>query len=212
MNPLQLLKGLHLAIRRLEGRILSRHRVNRIEPSATGFALHVGADRFYAPIVVLAAGIATRALARDIGLDVPVRPQRGQILVTQRLAPFLPLPCSGLRQTAEGTLMIGATQEEVGEDVSATAEAAVRLAHKAARIVPALGDVPLVRQWAGLRVMTPDSYPIYAQSERWPGAFAAVCHSGVTLAALHAQQIAGHVAGGGLPDTLQTFDERRFDV
>ena len=37
----------------------------------------------------------------QVGLAVPVRPQRGQILVTERLAPLLPLPASGLRQTAK---------------------------------------------------------------------------------------------------------------
>ena len=48
----------------------------------------------------------------------------------------------------------------------------------------------LVRHWAGLRIMTPDGYPIYAQSESHPGAFVALCHSGVTLAAVHADEVA----------------------
>jgi glycine/D-amino acid oxidase-like deaminating enzyme len=69
---------------------------------------------------------------------VPVRPQRGQVLVTERLAPFLPLPASGLRQTGEGTVMIGATQEEAGFDVSTTGDAAARLSRKTVDIVPAL--------------------------------------------------------------------------
>lgn len=212
VNPLQLLQGLHQAIRRLGGRILPRHEVGQIDPSASGFTVHAGGARFAAPRLVIAAGIATGVLAGAVGLSVPVRPQRGQVLVTQRLAPFLPLPCSGVRQTAEGTVMIGATQEEVGADISTTAAAAGRLARRASRILPALADVQLVRQWAGLRVMTPDGYPVYSQSEVWPGAFAAVCHSGVTLAALHAQQLAGHIAGGTLPDSLQPFHERRFHV
>jgi glycine/D-amino acid oxidase-like deaminating enzyme len=60
--------------------------------------------------------------------------------------------------------------------------------------------------------MTPDSYPIYAQSEAHPGAFVALCHSGVTLAAVHAVRVADAIAAGVLPDSLDVFHQRRFDV
>ena len=79
--------------------------------------------------------------------------------------------------------------------------------------MPALAGATLVRHWAGLRIMTPDSYPIYAQSEAHPGAFVALCHSGVTLAAVHAASVADAIAAGALPETLSTvFHQRRFDV
>jgi glycine/D-amino acid oxidase-like deaminating enzyme len=117
-----------------------------------------------------------------------------------------------LRQTGEGTVMIGATQEETGFDVSTTSEAAAELSRKTLRLVPALANATLVRQWAGLRVMTPDSYPIYAQSQAYPGAFVTLCHSGVTLAALHATIIADAIAAGALPASLDVFHQRRFDV
>ena len=61
---------------------------------------------------------------------MPLRPQRGQILVTERLAPLLPLPSSGLRQTSDGTVMIGATQEEVGFDTSTTDHGGASLSAK----------------------------------------------------------------------------------
>jgi glycine/D-amino acid oxidase-like deaminating enzyme len=80
------------------------------------------------------------------------------------------------------------------------------------RIVPALARAQLVRQWAGLRIMTPDSYPIYAQSPSHPGAFVAVCHSGVTLAAFHAGDLAAAIAAGALPNDLSPFHMSRFDV
>src|SRR5262249_28573472 len=117
-----------------------------------------------------------------------------------------------VRQTREGTVMIGATQEEVGFDTSTTVAAAANLSARALRIIPALKSARIVRHWAGLRVMTPDSYPIYAQSPSCPGAFVALCHSGVTLAALHASVIADAVAGGSLPASLAMFHQGRFDV
>ena len=42
-----------------------------------------------------------------------------------------------------------------------------------------------MRTWSALRVMSPDGFPIYDQSQFFPGAFVATCHSGVTLAANH---------------------------
>ena len=46
------------------------------------------------------------------------------------------------------------------------------------------GDTAEVRR--ALRVMSPDGLPIYEQSPTAPGAFLITCHSGVTLAAVHA--------------------------
>jgi glycine/D-amino acid oxidase-like deaminating enzyme len=147
-----------------------------------------------------------------IGLEVPLHPERGQILVTERLAPVLPVPASGLRQTGEGTVMIGVTQEKVGYDLSTTSAAAVRMTRKALRILPELGKARLVRQWSCLRVMTPDGYPIYASSPVYPGAEIATCHSGVTLASFHAGPYAQAMARGRHLQTLNAFPLERFNV
>lgn len=78
--------------------------------------------------------------------------------------------------------------------------------------MPKLAALSLVRQWSGLRVMTPDSYPIYAQSESHPGAFVLLCHSGVTLAAVHAERLAEAIDSGSLPLALDPFHHRRFSA
>jgi len=211
-NPLRLLSALHAALVRLGGQIRGNATVRAITAAGPDFRLDLGHEAITAPRIVIAAGLGSPALARQVGLDIPLRPQRGQILVTERLPAFLPLPASGLRQTADGTVMIGATNEEVGYDTSTTGDAAARLSRTALRTVPALAEAGLVRQWAGLRVMTPDSYPIYAQSESHPGAFVALCHSGVTLAAFHAESLAAAIAAGALPDSLSPFHQSRFNV
>lgn len=211
-NPLRLLSALHAGIQRLGGTIVGATKVRKIHRSPSGFTLETGSETYSAPRIVIAAGLGSQALGAQVGLDVPLRPERGQILVTERIAPFLPLPGSGLRQTRDGTIMIGATQEDVGFDVTTNASAAARLSARALRVVPALAQATLVRQWAGLRVLTPDHCPVYAQSETHPGAFVAVCHSGVTLAAIHAETIARGVIDGALPSSLEIFHQRRFDV
>jgi glycine/D-amino acid oxidase-like deaminating enzyme len=60
--------------------------------------------------------------------------------------------------------------------------------------------------------MTPDNNPIYQQSASCPGAFAATCHSGVTLAAMHAGPIAEWVAGSGEQNLINHFSTDRFNV
>ena len=60
--------------------------------------------------------------------------------------------------------------------------------------------------------MTPDGLPLYEQSQEYPGAFVANCHSGVTLAASHAGPLADAIVAGALPERLSAFSSARFDV
>jgi glycine/D-amino acid oxidase-like deaminating enzyme len=162
--------------------------------------------------VVLAAGVDNVRLAPMVGLNVPVRPQRGQLIVTERTAPFLHYPMQTVRQTDEGTVMIGDSQEEVGADPSVTRDVTAVLAHRAIRLFPQLANMNIVRSWGCLRVMTKDGFPIYEQSVACPGAFNASCHSGVTLAAAHALFLAPQIAAGELSRDLAPFGTKRFDV
>jgi glycine/D-amino acid oxidase-like deaminating enzyme len=213
VNPLRLLAALQTAFLRQGGQLRNHHTVTAINAlPGGGFEVRAGEYQARAERVVIAAGLGSSALGAMVGLDVPVRPQRGQILVTERLAPMLPLPASGLRQTTEGTVMVGVTQEDVGYDLGTTTQAAVRMTRNALRILPDLAKARLVRQWACLRILTPDGGPVYASSPLHPGADIALCHSGVTLASIHAGSYARALAGGSLPDTLDVFHHERFNV
>lgn len=213
VNPLQLLAALQKAYLRRGGQLRSNSSVTAISQLSTGgFEVTAGAYRARAERVVIAAGLGSSKLGPMVGIEVPLRPQRGQLLVTERLAPLLPVPASGLRQTSEGTVMIGVTQEDVGYDLATTSEGAVRMVRKALRILPDLAKVKLVRQWSCLRVMTPDGNPVYASSLSHPGADLATCHSGVTLASLHAGPYAKALLEGVLPSSLSVFNHGRFNV
>jgi glycine/D-amino acid oxidase-like deaminating enzyme len=212
-NPLRLLAALQAAYLRRGGTLLSRHPVDAIEPvPGGGFLVRAGSTRHAAAQVVIAAGLGSRTLGAMVGLDVALRPQRGQILVTERLAPLLPVPASGVRQTGDGTVLIGLTQENVGYDISTTADAAARMSRKALSVLPDLAGARLVRQWSCLRVMTPDGCPVYAGSAQYSGAWTALCHSGVTLASFHAGPLARALDDGALPDHLDAFHHERFAV
>lgn len=212
-NPLRLLAALHAGIVKLGGGLIGGHQVHSLQSDGKGnFTIGFGETRITTSRVVIAAGLGSKALAAHVGLDVPIYPERGQILVTERLEPFLPLPMSGLRQTREGTVMIGATSDGENYDTSTTITSGTALASRAIRRIPALSQVKLVRQWTGLRIMTPDGHPIYAESESHPGAFVALCHSGITLAAAHSTMLAADILAGKLSPYFEPFHHRRFDV
>ena len=208
-GPLYLLRALHAGFTAKGGRYRSGAKVRNIQ---RGFRVETDAGAFEAPKVLLAAGNGIPPLAGKVGLNVPTAPERGQVLVTERVERFLPMPMGNIRQTAEGTVMIGATQETVGFDTGTTLEAARGLAQRAIRVLPALERMRLVRSWAALRVIPPDRCPIYDESESHPGAFVATMHSGVTLAAVHAARLPEWIAEGRAPDGFEAFSARRFDV
>jgi hydrogen cyanide synthase HcnC len=211
-NPLRLLRGLHTGLQRRGASYLPEHPVERIQPNAKGFGIVTPRGTIAADRVVLTAGLGNARLAPMVGLAAPVRPQRGQILVTERVRPFLHHPVSTVRQTDEGSVMIGDSQEEAGFDLTVGTGVLGTMAERAIRKFPVLASLRVVRTWAALRVMTPDGFPIYQQSPAHPGAFLATCHSGVTLAAAHAMHLAPHILDGTLPDSFAPFHAQRFHV
>lgn len=211
-NPLHLLRALHAGLLGLGGDYRAEHRVNTITHSAVGFELDCGGRKVTAERVVLAAGLGNAALAPTLGLGAPVAPERGQILVSERLEPVLSLPTGIVRQTGAGSLLFGDSVEDVGLDDGTTSVVMGAIARRAVTAFPYLRDVRVVRAWGALRVMTPDSYPVYGQSTTCPGAFVACCHSGVTLAAAHAGEIASWIAGDAPPAQLHALSAERFDV
>ena len=211
-NPLNLLHALHRGFVDQGGRYLPNTTVGDIEAAPGDFRFHTADGEIAAPKVVLAAGLGNAALAPRFGLMAPVRPQRGQILVTERAQRVLPMPTTTIRQTVEGGIMLGDSQEDVGFDTSQKPAVMQAIAQRAALSFPWLRELQIVRAWAALRVMPPDGLPIYDQSERFPGAFTANCHSGVTLAGAHADLFAPMVAAGALDPSLDLLSAKRFNV
>jgi glycine/D-amino acid oxidase-like deaminating enzyme len=213
VNPLLLLRALHAAGRKSGLHYLPGAAVVGVRPRGAGYLVRRGdGTETSGHRIVLAAGLGNASLAEELGQRFPVRPQRGQILVTQRTRRFLDLPTTILRQTEEGTVMIGDSKEDAGFDTGTTAPITRALAARAVTAFPQLADVPVVRTWGALRVMSPDGFPIYQTWPELPGVFALGCHSGVTLAAVHAEVLAPAIAAGSLPDETVAFRAERFDV
>jgi glycine/D-amino acid oxidase-like deaminating enzyme len=213
VNSLRLFRTLHTAINARGVTYLPSHRVENITKEGGEFRLATAHGEIRAGKVALAAGNANMQLAPMVGLEAPMRPERGQIVVTERLRPFLNYPVVTLRQTDEGTVMIGDSKEESTDPTGLTIGVSATEAERAVRQFPLLTNVNVVRTWSAIRVMTQDGFPIYDESESHPGAFVLCCHSGVTLCANHALTVAPMIARGTLDKSLVApFSARRFHV
>lgn len=212
VDPLTLLRGLHAGLRAAGGAHLPGAKVTGVERVAGGYrVMRADGSAVQAARIVVAAGVATQVLGAMVGIAVPVRPVRGQNIVTERIAPLLPLPASGVRQTGDGTIQIGVTNEDDGSyETHTTVDALAGMAARAIRVLPPLASARMVRGWAAVRPMTPDGFPAYAESVTHPGCFVAVCHSGVTLAAAHAGLYAEAVLTGVMPEHARELHPFRF--
>ena len=213
VNSLRTFRAFHTGFKQFGIDYCPERPVSAIARSGGEFRLTTPRGEIRAGKIVLAAGNANQTLAPMVGLSAPMGPTRGQIVVTERTMPFLPHPLTTIRQTDEGTVMIGDSKEDQLDDRTLNQSVNAVMADRAQRTFPHLARLNVVRTWAGIRVMPQDGFPIYDQSETHPGAFVACCHSGVTLASNHAFDIARMVAAGALePELVGAFSGRRFEA
>ncbi len=212
VSPLRLLSALVQSFKLLGGELHNGIHCDGIKHRGNAFHVSANGQQHVAGKLVLAAGLGNRALAPLVGLKAPIEPNRGQVLVTERMQPFMNHPSGRVRQTGEGVVQIGDSKEDVGFDEGTSIDQLAYIAQRACKYFPLLENVNLVRSWGALRVMTRDGFPIYEQSRECPGAFLATCHSGITLAANHAGPIADWIRGATAPAEISTFIAGRFNV
>ncbi len=213
VNPLFLLRALSIAVRQLGGDVRTGARVMDIKAADHEFtAILANGDRITGDALVLAAGLGALELGAKLGFNTLIRPQQGQVLITEKLPFFLHYPSGTLRQVNEGGMQIGASEAEVGQNDAEDIATIASLARHAVDVFPHLARVKLVRSWAALRIMSPDGLPIYQHSPSYPGASFVTCHSGITLSSVHARMLPDWLADQDVAFDLTPFSERRFDV
>jgi hydrogen cyanide synthase HcnC len=163
--------------------------------------VEVGEEFLPCHTVVNAAGAWAGRLAATAGLELPVVPVRGQIVLTETLPPVLNACLSTsacyLAQKAHGEVLIGSTTEHAGFDTAVTPEAIRSLCRGAVRAVPLLRRVGVKRTWAGLRPGTPDELPILGPVAGLDGYVNAAggFRTGIVAAPLTGQVVAQLVGG-----------------
>ena len=173
--------------------------------------------------VLLAAGCWTGALAGvPSGVLPAVRPVKGQLLrlqVPPGLRPFLRHNVRGIVRGGsvylvpreDGELVLGATMEELGFDTTVTAGAVYELLRDAREILPGISELVVTEPQAGLRPATADNMPALGATAL-PGLVLAIGHfrTGVLLAPVTADAVAGVLAGEALPEVAQAFTPARL--
>jgi len=170
-----------------------------------------------ADAVVLAAGAWSSALATSIGVEIDVRPVRGQILLLRGepglLGPTVNNGDSYLLPRRDGRVLVGSTMEDAGFDAVTTPEAITRLRGLARAIFPATEQMVGEMAWAGLRPGTPDRLPYIGPVDGVPGLLLATGHyrNGILLAPITARLIADALAGRDTQVDLSPFAPRPLD-
>ncbi|WP_447529882.1 glycine oxidase ThiO [Vreelandella sp. TE19] len=112
---------------------------------------------------VLCAGAWSAALLAPLGIRLPVRPVKGQ-MIAYRAPPGLVQRVvlkdgRYIIPRSDGLLLVGSTLEEAGFDKTTDEAARVSLKRSAEAIVPALAGYPVAHHWSGLRPGSPGGLP-----------------------------------------------------
>lgn len=172
---------------------------------------HLSADH-----VVIAAGPWSGQLTADLGVSIPVRPVRGQLVHLHSVARVIRMSVvyggSYITPKVDGTLIVGATQEEAGFDRRSTAEGVASLLNLAPQLVPALATAEVTAVKVGLRPGTPDDLPILGPVPGWDGLSVATGHfrSGVVLSPITGKLVAEAIISGAIDPLLRPFSLGRF--
>jgi glycine oxidase len=184
---------------------------------ATGVVLQ-GGQSLEAGTVVLAAGCWSGTLAGlPSGLMPPVRPVKGQLLHMRGPgdSPLCRRNVRGLGVYAvprgDGRVVVGATVEEHGFDVTVTAGGVHDLLRAAVELLPEVMELELTETVAGLRPGSPDNAPMIGPSGL-DGLVIASGHyrNGILLVPVTAEGIATILAGNPVPDLIAPFSPSRF--
>jgi glycine oxidase len=113
--------------------------------------------------VVVAAGAWSAQLLSMLGVELPVEPVKGQMILYKCAEDFLPSMVLAERRYAiprkDGHILIGSTLEFEGFDKTPTETALESLKASAVKLLPALADAKVVGHWAGLRPGSPEGIP-----------------------------------------------------
>ncbi len=180
---------------------------------------------FYADAVVNCCGTWAGRLSEKLGLSYPIRPRRGQMLVSEPVGRFI--NCSqitstmyqnvlfhperitdervkkyghsfAIEQTSTGTAIIYSTREFAGFDTGTTPEVMALLAESACKIIPRMKALTFIRSFAGLRPYVDDGNPIIGPVSRVPGYYMCTGHEreGITLAPITGKLMAEYILDG----------------
>lgn len=181
--------------------------------------------------VVNAGGPWAGAIAAMAGVELPIMPRRGFVLVTEPLPPTinhkvyageyvastqsenLGLEVSAVVEgTKSGTVLIGSSREHVGFEAAMSLPALRAIANAAVALFPRLAGARVLRSYAGFRPYSPDHLPVIGSDARVAGLWHAGGHegAGIGLSVGTGKLISQALAGEVTDIDLEPFSPARF--
>ena len=185
-----------------------------ISPVGDAVKLHLDSGVVEAGVVVVAAGAWSGELLTSLGVKVPLRPARGEMLALrcENWEPHHTVSAEmGYLVPRDGKVLVGSTVAFVGFDKQVTAEGVATLLANAALMVPRLDGTAPVRTWAGLRPCPTIRRPIIAPLPGLANVLLATGHhrNGILLAPITAQLVTELITAATPTVPLHPFNYRR---
>ncbi len=169
VDSLKLCQGLERVLRQRGVRFVLSTQISALQMDAGRIrAVHTSAGLLEARHFVLALGAGSVALARGVGLRLPVYPIKGYSITLDLAQSMAAAPIVNVTDIARkvvfarigSRLRVAGMAELVGHDRSVSASAIGSLQRSTAALFPALAGCTSTQPWAGLRPATPTGLPI----------------------------------------------------
>lgn len=174
----------------------------------------------HTPHVVVAAGGYTKTLGRMVGVELPIYPERHEILVTEPVEPMQESMVMSFhhnlycQQSPHGSFIMGIGHPDEPESFNSQSswQFLCEMSKRLIQILPPLGGLNVVRQWAGLYDMSPDRQPIIGPAGEVNGFHVAAGFSGhgFMIAPITGQIVAEQLLGQPTALPVNMLDAGRF--
>lgn len=183
-NPLKAGRNILEAAKERGAAFMDHQLIIKIESldKGEGYAVHSEDEVFYAKKVLIACGIRSPKLLESLGVHVELQEQHNMITVTEKAPHFLDCtfttPTLTMKQTAEGSILIGGGREGYGDLESNRKDVSINNlcfnVREAQELVPSIEKLNILRSWSGFEGFTPDRLPCMGEAEKFPGIYYAV--------------------------------------
>ena len=241
VNPIKLTFAFNRAAKKLGAEVLLHTEVKDIVVE-DGKVKSVKTDngQFFADKVVNACGAHSASIGDMVGINLPIKPRKGQLIISEPIGKFMTatVQCAryniikfnpesitdpnvlklgsslSIEQTKEGTLVIGGTREFAGFDKENTLEGLEVMLKRAIEFFPAIKDLNFIRAFAGLRPYTPDGLPLIGEVDKVKGFYMAAGHEGdgIALSPVTGKLLAELITYGKPSYNIDDFSPNRFEL
>ncbi len=239
VNPIALTMGFSKAAKALGTVVSTKTEVSEfIIENNKILGVKTNKGDFFAEIFVNSSGAWAGEIAKLAKLDLPIKPRKGQLAVTEPIAPFMTatVQCAlyniikfrpetiedeavlklgsslSIEQTEDGSMIIGGTREFEDYQGENTFEAIEVMMKRATRFFPVLKDVSIVRFFSGFRPYTPDGLPLLGKIDKYENFYMAAGHEGdgIALSPITGKLIAELICEGKTSYDISDFNPNRF--